>query len=318
MKSNETNRSSLAFTGNGLEYFILFVKNQFLTIVTLGFYSFKAGVNIKRYLWSHTTWQGQSFSFSGKPMDQVRGITWLLGMAGALFAAAGFFWVAGAGILSIPFVYLGIALIAVRMKFGGFRYRVRNTVYRGMRGNISPDTFQPFLNQSVKGAILTVLTLGIYRSYNHVALMKIKWNNTTWGRQKFSYHGDGTEFLMLNLKGFFLVGLTFGIYSPWLIAKRMRYHVGNIRFMGVPMECTVTGGQIFLHSIRALILIPLTLGLAGPWMLVSMLRMLAGSIAITGPIDFSRIESDARAHQSTSGDMAGDALDLDADFDLAV
>jgi uncharacterized membrane protein YjgN (DUF898 family) len=310
--------SSFSFHGKGSELFLLNLKNWFLKLVTLGMYSFKAKVETRKYLWSHTQWNGQSFSFAGQAMDQVRGLGWLIAMGVGLILAAGVAGYTVHPLAALPFLYIGIALLVIRMKFGGFRYRVRNTVYRGIRGNVAPTAFDAYLKQSVKGAALTLVTLGIYRSFNQIHLMKIKWNNTSWGRQAFSFTGNGKEFFWLNFKGILLTMCTFGIYMPWYLAKRMRYSIGHIQFMNQPFKLDMTGGDLFLLGIMTIGVSICTLGIGLPWMMVHGMQMLSSKVSYTGEVDFAKIEADVRALKQNSGDMAGDVGDMDADFDFAV
>ncbi len=307
----------LKFDGKGSELFMIQVKNFFLKLVTFGIYSFKAKVNVRQYLWSRMSYEGQSFSFAGQAMDQVRGLGWVIAMGlGLLAVACGAFFVHP--LLAIPFVYCGIALLVIRMKFGGFRYKVRNTTYRKIRGNVAPDAFNHYLKEAVKGAFLTMLTLGVYRSWNQINLMKIKWNATSWGRQPFSFHGDGKEFFWLNFKGVLLTMVTLGLYAPWYVANRYRYVASHLHFMGQPFKFEMTGSQLFGTFFIMLFGAILSLGIATPWLMCLAIREISSTFSYTGTVDFSRIEDDLRASAKSGGDNAGDALDFDHDFDFAM
>ncbi len=309
--------SRLNFQGKGSELFIIGLKNFFLTVVTLGFYSFKAKVVRRQYLWSHMSYDDQPFSFAGQAMDQVKGLGWVIAMGLGLLAVAAVAFVIHP-VLSLPFVYCGIALLVIRMKFGGFRYKVRNTTYRKIRGNVAPQAFNLYLKQAIKGAFLTMITLGIYRSFNQMHLMKIKWNNTSWGRQAFSFTGDGKEFFWLNLKGVLLCMVTLGIYTPWYLANRYRYLASHLHFMNSPFKFEVSGSQFFKLFFITVLGTVFTLGIATPWLATMVIRELSASFSYTGNPDWNQITEDLRAALKNAGDMGADALDFDHDFDFAM
>jgi uncharacterized membrane protein YjgN (DUF898 family) len=307
----------LVYSGKGSELFLIQVKNFFLRLVTFGMYSFKAKVNVRKYMWSNMSYEGEQFSFAGQAMDQVRGLGWVIAMGIALLIGGAMAWMVHP-VLAFPFAYCGIALLVIRMKFGGFRYKVRNTTYRKIRGNVAPETFNLYLKQAVKGAFLTMLTLGIYRSWNTIALMKIKWNNTTWGRQPFSFTGDGQEFFWLNFKGVALSIVTFGLYTPWYLSARYRYVANHLHFMGQPFKFEMTGSQLFGTMFVMFFGAVLSLGIATPWLMTMVIREISSTFSYSGTIDFARIEDDLRASKKAGGDSAGDALDFDQDFDFAM
>lgn len=318
MLKDENQVKGFSFDGSGSELFILKLKNYFLKICTLGLYSFKAKVKLRKFYWSHMSFQGQRFSFSGAAMDQVRGLGWITCMAilmliFGLIAGYAIHWSA-----AVVCFYFGISFLLIRMKFGGFRYKMRNTVYRGIRGNVAPGAFQQYFKQALVGSFLTLITLGIYSPFNSVRLMKIKWNNASWGRQPFSFTGNGKELLLLNLKGIFLSVITLGLYLPWYIAARYRFSMMHLHFMSATFESRLSGGKIFLFTLKALFAVIFTLGIASPWMIVKGLRLFADNVSYTGTTDFSIVEADFRSQVKNSGDMAGDALDIDSDFDFAI
>lgn len=308
---------NFGFNGKGMEFFKLSVKNFFFNLFTLGFYRFQAKVKTRQYLWSHTYYKGQPFEFKGQAMDQVRGLGWLIAVGVGLLAAAGAAFLVNK-FLAIPFAYAGLALLGIRMRFGQFRYKVRNTSYRNIRGNVSPNAFNIYLKQAIKGTLLTMVTLGIYRSFNEVELMKIKWGNTSWGRQRFEFTGQGKDFFWLNFKGFALTVVTLGFYTPWFLAARGRYMAENIKFMGQNFKLNLTGGQLlgelFLFGFGTL----MTLGIGRSWFLCDFIKDMVSRLSYQGEIDFSKIENDMRANIKNGADNAGDALDIDADFDIAV
>jgi len=61
------------FTGNGREYFKIWIVNIALTILTLGIYSAWAKVRNKQYFYGNTLFDGSSFEYTAKPLTILKG-----------------------------------------------------------------------------------------------------------------------------------------------------------------------------------------------------------------------------------------------------
>ncbi len=61
------------FTGNGTEYFKIWIVNILLSIVTLGIYSAWAKVRTKRYFYGNTLFDGVPFEYHATPMMILKG-----------------------------------------------------------------------------------------------------------------------------------------------------------------------------------------------------------------------------------------------------
>src|SRR5271169_4908119 len=70
----------LRFSGNGAEYFGIWIVNLLLTIVTPGIYSAWAKVRRLQYFYRHTELAGSSFDFHGSPTKILIGRLIALGM----------------------------------------------------------------------------------------------------------------------------------------------------------------------------------------------------------------------------------------------
>jgi uncharacterized membrane protein YjgN (DUF898 family) len=118
---------ALVFTGNGAEYFRLWVVNVFLTLVTLGIYSAWAKVRKTRYFWQNTRLAGHVFDYHGKPAAILRG------RIVAVVLLAAYSWATHFSKMA------GIATIAVLCAAGPWlflkaqQFKLRNTSHRGLR-----------------------------------------------------------------------------------------------------------------------------------------------------------------------------------------
>lgn len=61
------------FTGNGGEYFRIWIVNQLLSAITLGIYSAWAKVRRKCYFYEHTEIDGECFEYHGSPIAILKG-----------------------------------------------------------------------------------------------------------------------------------------------------------------------------------------------------------------------------------------------------
>jgi uncharacterized membrane protein YjgN (DUF898 family) len=67
------------FSGNGLEYFRIWLVNVALSILTLGVYSAWAKVRTNRYFWRHTHLDATSFDYVANPVAILKGRLLVLG-----------------------------------------------------------------------------------------------------------------------------------------------------------------------------------------------------------------------------------------------
>lgn len=72
-ESGEPRECPFVFTGNGFEYFKIWIVNILLSIVTLGIYSAWAKVRNKQYFYGNTYLDGVSFSYTADPVKILIG-----------------------------------------------------------------------------------------------------------------------------------------------------------------------------------------------------------------------------------------------------
>jgi len=69
----ERKRYPVSFTGNGNEFFTIWIVNILLTVVTLYIYSAWAKVRTKRYFYGNTVVDGSSLEYHAKPLQILVG-----------------------------------------------------------------------------------------------------------------------------------------------------------------------------------------------------------------------------------------------------
>jgi uncharacterized membrane protein YjgN (DUF898 family) len=115
------------FTGDGSEYFRIWVVNLLLTLVTLGIYSAWAKVRKTRYFWQNTRLDGHAFDYHGDP----RAI--LLGRVVALALVLGYAFAFDISRTT------GLVMLALLCAVGPWlfmraqRFRLVNSSWRGLR-----------------------------------------------------------------------------------------------------------------------------------------------------------------------------------------
>jgi uncharacterized membrane protein YjgN (DUF898 family) len=123
-------RRRFEFTGNGAEYFKIWIVNVLLTIVTLGIYSAWAKVRRLRYFYNNTKFAGSTFDFHGSPIAILKGRV----VAVVLIL-----------LLQVPVIEVVIAVFVIYLLglpwllYRSFRFHMANTSYRNLRFNFTGD-----------------------------------------------------------------------------------------------------------------------------------------------------------------------------------
>src|SRR5258708_8704944 len=164
----------LHFTGNGAEYFGIWIVNLLLTIVTLGIYSAWAQVRRLQYFYRHTEVAGSSFEFHGSPTRILIGRVIALGMLFAYNYSVR---------LQSPLTIVILAAIAVVMPWllrNSFRFRLYNTSWRGTRFHFRGTVARAYRVFLLNG-FLTVITLYVMAPFMHQRLKAYQHDNSWFG-----------------------------------------------------------------------------------------------------------------------------------------
>ncbi len=256
--------------GNG-PLFGLFIKNIFLSIITLGIYSFWGRVAISKYIYSSIELNDQPFGYHATGKERflgfLKGVAILL-VGLAVISGIGFIvkMLAGATIASaVQGILFVIAIFAIQplLIFGSHRFRLSRTSYSNIRFRFSTD-LKEFVLFYFKNIFLVVITFGIYFPWFFNNLLNRLIANSYLGNVKFNYNGNGKELFFIYLKGFLLTIITFGIYSFWFNANVIRYIFNHSDFNTNPMRCKITGGDLFVLQLFSFFVIVFTLGLGFP------------------------------------------------------
>lgn len=130
---------ALSFTGDGREYFRIWVVNLILSLATLGIYSAWAKVRRLQYFDRNTMLAGASFDFHGNPCAVLAGRLLSVVLLVAYHYAFGFSATFGMVVIA------GLLLALPYLMRGALRFRLGNTSYRGLRLGFDGSVGQAYL-----------------------------------------------------------------------------------------------------------------------------------------------------------------------------
>jgi len=214
------------FWGAGRSLYGVFMTNSFLTLVTLGLYSFWGRVRVREYFHSQTSFAGGRFAYHGTGKELLIGWAKALGVFGlpyVFFSALPFMWKGVpeivphtiAGLLLLVFIPIAVV--------GAHRYRLSRTSLRSIRFSFR-GRVRDYMKLWLKGSLLSVATLGFYYPYFENARRAFLVSHSYYGNQPFHYDGQGKDLLkifgkasglyLLTMIGMgFLLGLLVGSLS---------------------------------------------------------------------------------------------------------
>ena len=144
---------ALTFSGSGAEYFRIWIVNLLLTVATLGIYSAWAKTRRLQYFYRNTRLAGASFDFRGNPKAILRGRIFAVVLLALYHYAFGFSL--NAGIVTVVLLLAGLPF----MMRAALRFRLSNTVYRGLPFGFSGSVKQAYLVYFVPVAVFVLPSL---------------------------------------------------------------------------------------------------------------------------------------------------------------
>lgn len=167
--------------------FRLYIMTSLLTLVTLGIYRFWAKTRVRKYIWSATTGDGDSFEYTGTGLEKF------LGFLVAIVILA---------------IYLGIVQMAL--------------FYFGLNLFVDPQTQGQELAQigAVYITLLAVLPLILFAQYRarRYKMARSRWRGIRFGMENgaWGYAGRALGYYVLN-------AMTLGLLNPLATFKLEKY-----------------------------------------------------------------------------------------------
>ncbi|RVU33282.1 DUF898 domain-containing protein [Rheinheimera riviphila] len=332
------------FSGQGGEFFGIWIVNILLSIVTLGIYSAWAKVRTTQYFYGHTKVDGHAFRYLATPMQILKG---------RLLAILVFLVVSVLSNLFPLFaIFAAVALLFVMpwLLIMGLRFNLRMTSYRNIRFGFNGSYGEAMLYFMLL-PFLSLFTLYLALPYAMKKLDQFVFSNITYGGKSFVVNTEtGTYYQAVFMAILVTLGLAaIGFMLSYAISPLIEGDIKTNPLLMLPLfaayfvvftlagavyqaiirnhlfnstelpelanfKSDVPTGKLFVVSLTNLLAIVCSLGLAYPWTTIRMSRLLAEHTEVTvqPALDLMR---DQLAAESSA--FAEDAAGLyDADFSL--
>lgn len=200
----------------------IFIKNLLLNIITLSIYRFWGKTNLRRYIWSHTSLQGQRFEYTGSGGElfigflivvvfYVVGILLLTVGALALGDAADLVGQLMVGVLIIYFIFVA--------QYAAQNYRLTRTLWSGIRGGMTGSAWA-YGVKAFLFMLLNLVTLNLATPWTTLRLAEERFNNSYFGNTKASLQASAQPLYLSFILGFIVsiigiavVALVIGLFG---------------------------------------------------------------------------------------------------------
>jgi len=348
----EQGRTALPFefTGNGFEYFKIWIVNVCLSIVTLGIYSAWAKVRNHQYFYGNTILSGSSFAYLANPIAILKGrlIAFFVFIIYLLISR---YYPVESIIFSLLFAIL-LPWVIVR----ALTFRARYTSYRNIRFNFK-GSYGGALMNFILLPFATLFTLGLLYPYVIQQQTLYILGNHSYGASQFSFSAGAGPFykvfLMIILIGIGLaifMGILSAIFIPlagggsdlktaienedysvltiigaiYLFTLVFYLYIGayyiasvtNIIFNNAGIEehgftSNLATNDMFMLYLTNTLAILATVGLFIPWAKVRMARYRAGRLKFLAAESLDKFIADESGKVSAMGEEIGEVFDID-------
>jgi uncharacterized membrane protein YjgN (DUF898 family) len=204
------------FHGDARAYWRLLARGAVLLMVTLGIYRFWLTTDIRRFLWSSTEVNGDSFEYVGTAREILLGFLIAVAILVPLYSL--FFILAlGLGTLAVASNLLALLVLTLLGQYAVYRarrYRLSRTVYRGIRFHQTGSAWRYALCAMLWWT-LTALTLGLAYPLAQARLERFKMAHTFFGNLQGGFAGSAAR---LFVRGLLMWALAIGPFIATLVA----------------------------------------------------------------------------------------------------
>ncbi len=344
---SESNPRPLSFTGEGGEFFRIWIVNLALTVATLGLYSPWAKVRRMQYFSRHTRLAESGFDFHGDPIAILKGRLIGLVLVGSYMLA---------GLLSpllTVVVFCAIAGIMPWLLARSLRFRCHNSSYRGVRFRFHGSTssaYRVFLGLP----LLTLPTLGLLAPFAHQRIKEYQHANAAFGRTRFTFNAPVPDFYILYLAAAgillvvmgclataFAIGaatrvlsdagdfstpslalaalapiavvyiLGFVAFNAFVVSRVQNLVWGHTQLAGYRCSSTLSARALFGIMLTNFLATVVTLGLFRPYALVRQARYVVGQFSVIGDGMLETFVADEAAEVSATGEETAEFFGFD-------
>ncbi len=298
--------NKLSYDGKTSQVFGLWLKNIFLTIITLGIYRFWGKTEMRKYLVGRFELNGDRFEYTGRGIELFRGFLIFV----PFIVISSFFLFFFFGRDGIDFLFVVIILFIIPMAiYGALRYRLSRTTWRGVRGRLVGSAVK-YAALNVGYFILTLLTFGLIVPYWDMKLYQYVAENTYFGDSKVSFNFSTKGLMKLHLLTLLLFPFTLSLSRCWYKAALMRHQCANVTIDGLRLRCVASGGDLALLKIGNYFITIFTLGLGASWIIQRHMNFIAANISVIGDLEKIKFVQ-AKGKLAMSGEGLADGLGVD-------
>jgi uncharacterized membrane protein YjgN (DUF898 family) len=183
-----TGTQRLVYDGTLFQLYEIYLLNLVLNIVTIGIFRFWAKTRIRRYVWSHVSFQGDRLEYTGTGGELFKGFLIVLGFVvafGVLQTVLQF--AAGpdspvAIVTQLAFLVFVIYLVLVA-HYTAQNYRLTRTLWRGVRGGMTGSGWSYGI-KALALSLLLPLSLGLAQPWVSAKLVNWRANASWFGSEK--------------------------------------------------------------------------------------------------------------------------------------
>jgi uncharacterized membrane protein YjgN (DUF898 family) len=327
-RDDEPRELQFEFTGNGAEYFKIWIVNVLLSIVTLSLYSAWAKVRTMRYFYGNTQLDGSAFEYLADPIKIFKGR-----MIATVFLVV---YTISEQIGVVFSLFCGLALLVVTpwAISRSLHFRARYSAWRGVRFQFRGTTGGAGTAFLV-WYFFSAISLGLLSPIWYRKQMQYVVNNMHFGGTVFENSATNRDFYMVFLKtlGIIVVGgivlavlgrvpllgflLMIGLYA--IVFAYFKVQTMNLRYDGTVLGQHVLQSDYELKSYFSLVLVNtlglvFTLGLFYPFAKVRTARYAAEHTSIYATGDLGEFLAQQAEEISAVGSEVDDLFDIDVGF----
>lgn len=316
------------FTGNGWEYFKIWIVNLLLTVVTLGVFSAWAKVRRERYFFSNTWMGDHSFEYLADPVAILKGRAIALGVLIAYSAVASF------SPLLEPVLALGFLALVPWIVVKGLTFKMRNSAFRNVRFNFV-GTYKEAAKAYVLWPLLIPFSLGILAPLTAHRQNRLVVSHSLYGTTLFTFEGRLKDFYWVYGIAALMVlggGLLIAVLSQSDFAKAgtliaaiplalfvyafVRSQITNLVFNhtelgGNHLQSLLEPKPLFWIYLTNALGIFATAGLFAPWAKVRLARYKASCTNFIALDSLDNFTTANFQEVGSAGEEMGEAFDID-------
>ncbi len=332
-------REGFRFTGQGAEYFRIWIVNFFLSLLTLGIYSAWAKVRREQYFHRNLLLDGSGFDYHAEPKAILKGriVAFLLLMGISAASRLG----EGVHLLALAAFSVALPWLVIRT----FRFRAINTSYRGLRFGFEASYGEAF-KVFVGYGLLIPLSLGLAFPLYYRQVRKFLIDHLRFGTTRFSSElGIGTIYRIFLMPGVMAIATAVVFFGAFSLLKYGGAHSSSKMLLGIlvaltPMvffvvtlaylaastanavwsstslgphrfSCKMPVGAYLKLSLVNWLGILFTLGLFIPWARIRMAHFRAAHLSLTVNGSLEDFVAAELSKTSAIGDETAEMFDLD-------